>query len=270
MRLVSIPLFFVLYLSQCLPALALENDFIAVKSLPLTLMQGKQPIGDIRSLDGKAVITYADGKTQSLLDLPDPEERQYSEHIALQGDFNVDGLQDIAFFVSSGYAGVNQFYDLFVSDGRGRLTPLMEISNPSLNVEKQQLSTAQRSGPRWYETVYQFKEGRIIQHIDYSMIDASLFHREIYQGDKRLSSAVVSNQDAESNELLVRKITIDKATLYNQADESTATRMYVIKGDDVTLLDYKEPNMYDGWFFIRFNGRRVIEKWIRSDAVYSE
>ena len=43
--------------------------------------------------------------------------------------------------------------------------------------------------------------------------------------------------------------------------------MYVIAGDKVTVL--KEERATDGkrWYFIRFNGSKVIEKWIKADTV---
>lgn len=268
----KMPLLFVLILASVSIACAesQSDELTEIASFPIDLKQGKESIGKIVSLNGKAVIHYADGKKQNLLDLPDPEEMRFSDNVALQGDFNFDGLQDIAFFVSSGYGGVNQFYDLFVSDKNGRLKPLLVIANPSLKPAKQQLSTAQRSGPRWYETVYQFADGKVTQHSDYSMIDETLFYREIFKGEKRISASVVSNIDADSNKPVVRKITVDKATLYNKPNDNAATRMYVIKDDEVELLDYKEDQIFEGWFLMRFKGRRVIEKWIKSDTIDSE
>lgn len=248
-----------------------HNKLLEVTSFPIDLQQGKTSIGKIVSSNGKAVMHYTDGKKQHLLDLPSSDTMQLSDNVALVGDFNFDGLTDIALFVSSGYGGVNQFYDLFVMDKKeGQLSSLMSIANPSLKPAKQQLSTAQRSGPRWYETVYQFAEGQVVQYADYSMITETLFYREIYKNEKRVSASVVTNTDADSNDPVFRKITLDKAILYDKPDDNTATRMYVIKGDDVELLDYQQDQLYEDWLFIRFKGRRVIEKWIKSDAIYTE
>jgi hypothetical protein len=43
--------------------------------------------------------------------------------------------------------------------------------------------------------------------------------------------------------------------------------MYVIAGDKVTVL--KEANDDAGrlWYFVRFEGKKVIEKWVKADTV---
>ena len=63
-----------------------------------------------------------------------------------------------------------------------------------------------------------------------------------------------------------KTITAKKAILHDGSSDEQATKMYVIAGDKVTILS--EAKDADGklWYFIRFEGRKVLEKWIKAEA----
>ncbi len=63
----------------------------------------------------------------------------------------------------------------------------------------------------------------------------------------------------------VRAIAVERAYLYNQPVEAAKTSMYVIKGDRVTLLD--AAGAWDEWVLMRYQGTRLIEKWIKFDQL---
>ena len=67
--------------------------------------------------------------------------------------------------------------------------------------------------------------------------------------------------------LLTKIIKSKRSKLYDGMSEAQVTKMFVIAGDKVTVL--KEEKAADGklWYFIRFNGRKVIERWIKADTV---
>ena len=67
--------------------------------------------------------------------------------------------------------------------------------------------------------------------------------------------------------LLTKIIKSKRSKLYNDKSDEQVTKMFVIAGDKVTIL--KDEKDADGkrWYFIRFNGRKVIEKWIKADTV---
>jgi len=58
-----------------------------------------------------------------------------------------------------------------------------------------------------------------------------------------------------------------RAWLYNKPDETTRTKMYVVVGDKVEVLKATQSADNSKWLLIRFKGRKLIEKWIRQDAV---
>ncbi len=74
-----------------------------------------------------------------------------------------------------------------------------------------------------------------------------------------------SPADAASNDD-IRGIRIAKAYLYNDANETTRTKMYLVSGDKVKVLKHKKANDNSRWLFIHFDGKKPLEKWIRTEA----
>ena len=45
------------------------------------------------------------------------------------------------------------------------------------------------------------------------------------------------------------------------------TKMYLIKGDKVTLLDEKTDASGQKWYFINYKGKKELNMWIKAEAV---
>jgi len=58
-----------------------------------------------------------------------------------------------------------------------------------------------------------------------------------------------------------------RAWLYEKADETTRTKMYVVIGDKVKILKTAKGNDNSQWLFIHFEGKKVQEKWIRKETI---
>lgn len=75
-------------------------------------------------------------------------------------DVNFDGSNDIGVFTSTGYMGVNNYYDFYVYSSTTKLFEksgaLAEISNPAIDPSKKQVTSSYKSGPSWYTDVFQF------------------------------------------------------------------------------------------------------------------
>jgi len=73
-------------------------------------------------------------------------------------DVNFDGHNDIAVFASTGYAGINNYYDFYIynpqTNNFEKNVTLVEISNPAVDAAKKQVKSNYRSGPVWYTDVY--------------------------------------------------------------------------------------------------------------------
>ncbi len=57
-------------------------------------------------------------------------------------------------------------------------------------------------------------------------------------------------------------IIVDKQYLHNEATSSSKTKMYLIKGDNIQILEEK-----DDWLYILYRGRKDIRKWIPKKAI---
>jgi len=66
--------------------------------------------------------------------------------------------------------------------------------------------------------------------------------------------------------LIAKTIKAKRAKLYDGKSEAQVTKMFVIAGDKVTILKEEKDTEGKLWYFIRFNGKKVIERWIKADT----
>ena len=65
-------------------------------------------------------------------------------------------------------------------------------------------------------------------------------------------------------ELSFKTNILSKSTLYKTPNQST--KMYLIKGDKVTLLDEKTDSSGQKWYFINYKGKKELNMWIKAEA----
>jgi hypothetical protein len=82
-------------------------------------------------------------------------------------DVNFDGYNDVGVFTSTGYAGVNNYYDFSIYNPKTsafeKSSVLVEISNPTVDATKKQVTSNQRSGPQWYADTFQFNGSTFVK-----------------------------------------------------------------------------------------------------------
>ena len=73
---------------------------------------------------------------------------------------------------------------------------------------------------------------------------------------------------------LVKKLSISKdkeirikTYLYNNHYDRDKTKLYLIKGDLVSILDEKIDEHGEKWYFINYKGKKEINMWIKADSV---
>jgi hypothetical protein len=248
-------------------------------TLPVTFSPQAGETVTIEQTGDEIAAKLPSGKIQTLGGM-EKEEFRFGAAPLLQADFNFDGADDVAVFDSSGYGGVNQFYTLYLWDkiGRGFQAFADMVSNPDLNIGRKALVSGQRNGPRWYTTEYRSDAGKLYAAVERETVadgfDYVTFKNPAGQatGHKVVSNGEEDGRPAENYPDAAVQIQADKVWLYDKPDAAAKTKMYVVKGDTVTLLDYAGNNADapgDGWFLIRFKGRKVIEKWIEGGALPS-
>ncbi|MFV0325858.1 MAG: hypothetical protein ACK5LF_16005, partial [Bacteroides xylanisolvens] len=72
---------------------------------------------------------------------------------------------------------------------------------------------------------------------------------------------IVKQEDYVTIEKL-NTITVDKQYLYNEADGCSSTKMYLIEGDIVEILQVNGD-----WLYVFYRGKKEIRKWIPKSAV---
>lgn len=89
--------------------------------------------------------------------------------------------------------------------------------------------------------------------------------RENDRGDAKLIQTRLKEASRLGESVPTSMIIVDKAPLYDQPDETYKTRMYLVKGDQVTLLDTTKSN----WILIKYETRKggALLKWLRADSV---
>jgi hypothetical protein len=55
--------------------------------------------------------------------------------------------------------------------------------------------------------------------------------------------------------------------LYKEPSESSQSKMYLIAGDKVTLLDTKTDDAGQEWYYISYQGKKEIKAWIKAESV---
>lgn len=258
---------------------ATEEDNFPFKFAPLA--------GQVVTVDqpaGSEVIAHLpNGKQQSLAVVETYEASDGIKNIALTNDFNFDGAQDLALLESSGYGGVNLFYRLFFWDQKtqGFQDFGEPISNPEVDAKKQVLITSSRSGPIWYTTKYKLEQGRLYPAVDWEPITVNdgNWQRLTFKNPqgKVIGHKVVSSQDEQSGDagdnlpFAGATIKVKKTALYDKPNSATKTKMYLVKKDEVILLDWLptegDPYAGQGWFLVRYEGKKIIEKWIEGSAL---
>ncbi|WP_072682644.1 SH3 domain-containing protein [Arcobacter sp. LA11] len=77
----------------------------------------------------------------------------------------------------------------------------------------------------------------------------------------------INNKWINSNKVKIyfkkyKIIKLEKQYLYNQPNKNSKTKMYLIKGDKVEILEEK-----DDWLYILYKGKKDIKAWIPKSAV---
>ncbi len=214
---------------------------------------------------GEITIQFSNGESQELTKV---EDGLFGEMRLEIRDFNFDARPDIAISQSFGYGGVNVFSDVYVYDAQEQqFELLMNGSNVEVRDGHRELKTSQKSGPRFYSKLYRFANGKPYPYLETMTIGYDLEKITLKDRNGAVRRSLISLFNAEKDTVnsAVLPIRSERAYLFDKPDEASKTKMYVIRDDKVTILDTGGP--YDEWFKIRFEGKKVLEKWIRAETI---
>lgn len=207
-------------------------------------------------------VKRCDTKGCSLIEIP----KSLADKVA--DDFNVaivdiedDGVSEVAAIGKNG----NKCAYFYRPVG----SKLQEYS-PTKNrlcdysVESNYIYSRYKDGAIWVEDVYTRSGGKLLLIAQDRCIGCGEVFRTIYMNSVAIEKKIVSDEPLFSKRQAVSsQVKSAKAKLFTHPEEKSATRMYLVKGDTVELLDYSEKG--SGWYLIRFKRRQKqdVVKWVK-------
>ena len=264
------------------PARAVDAKHIHQLPHTVSPQQGVSVVVELKGESWQARLPG--GRTQALTEALESEERGRAAPL-LVADFNYDGFEDVAVLAGSGYGGALTTYWLYLwNPAEQRYSKFKGIlGNPTLEPSRKAVIAWERDGPQWTSTEYRVRNGALATAVVREQnalrwLNLALDQLTIYPPDsgKVTDSRIVSSEaplhlDPETLPSATAKISDAKVWLHEQPKPSARTAMYLIKGDVVTLLDYRPTQAGDttefGWLLVRFEGKKKLEKWIPAGSV---
>lgn len=180
-------------------------------------------------------------------------------------DIYKDGSKEIA-ATSGGDGGCSKFfsYDRVSRKFSSLIFSSRDICN--FRVSGNGLISSYRLDAKQYEDVYKIKNGKYQIAISDACVGCDEISRSVYRDGKIYEKLIVTNQQDFTRRSPVTTIVVaDKARLYDDHSDSSATKMYLVKGDEVQLAEFNSENGL--WYLVKYlpKGRGVIRKWAKCE-----
>ena len=220
--------------------------------------------------NGKVMVIHDGGEEQLIIDNITEKDLLFGQWGLHFDDFNMDGRQDFALDVSYGYGGVNVFSNIYIFNAKtGRFEHrLGDVSNIDMRAKSRELYTAQKSGPLYYSTIYRIDDGRLFKFKDSTILLNGLEKATVFDRAGTVVRELIFDDTDEKMVPAIRKIIPEKAWLYSAPNEKNRTRAYLIKGDEVSVLDVS-GEWFD-WYKIRYEGKKPLVRWVQGKDIIAD
>lgn len=198
-------------------------------------------------------------------DMLDAMHEGYSE-ISLN-DLTRDVLPEVI-LTHNAEGAVNSCSRIFRYENEtGTLSALDGIKNQICNysVKNDALISRYRNGAKWYEDIYKVRNDNLYLTFSDSCVGCDYISRTIFShGTKADSLLVTNNLDYQLRRPLSTVIATEKAVLYSEPNVKHITRMYLISGDQVSLID-ESPDETISWYKVRYKTKKgkIINAWLQ-------
>lgn len=223
---------------------------------------GKLPAGNV-------VSVCKGGKCR---DMPAPEKLQFQLEEGYQASFvdlDGDGRKEL---VMMGPAGVNRCITLYkASSADGRVSAYQPGSAAICNYQLRggYLYSQSRDGATVVEEQYIGRDGSLVLQVRDSCVGCGKVTRERFAAGKMVQRSVVTDAPRmEDRRAIANTVVVDKAPLFNTADVQDRSRMYLVKGDEVEVIE-KAGEGRSVMYRIRYTrpGKPAIEKWLQCSSL---
>lgn len=226
---------------------------------------------------GDAKLTVVCGASRQDLPVPILEgtgEPEFSGRV-LVDDFDFDGYLDLMIPTATGYGGVNWFYDFHHYDPATRqFVPVddtdSDFCNPETVPAERTLRVPCKDGPAWYDNAYRFVGGK-----PYLYRSSELVHLNGFDGDDAVvyqislldpAKKVLQARLAEAlheRKSVRRKLPFEKVVLHRVPATIGRTEAYLVKGDEVELVEVKLDGEQQ-WLRVVYQSGKAgrLDRWI--------
>ena len=191
-------------------------------------------------------------------------------------DVNFDGWLDVLTPASTGYGGVNYFFDVYTFNPRASRFELLEFPgdggpqpcNPEPRPKERVLLTNCKSGPAYYTTDYKFLTGKPYVYRTSEMFpfagfksDDLLYKVRVFDTRGRQTRTLWTD-DPAIEQPAVRVVTRARLFLHDRPDQASQTHMFIVRGDRVEILDVLEANIL--WVKVAYQSRKLgrLVRWV--------
>jgi hypothetical protein len=194
----------------------------------------------------------------------------------LIADVNFDGWLDVLTPASTGYGGVNYFFDVYTFNPRASRFEWLELPggdgpqacNPEPRPRERILLTNCKSGPAYYTTDYRFLTGKPYVYRSSEMFpfggfksDDLLFKVRVFDPRGRQMRTLWTD-DPAIEQPAVRVVTQARLFLHERPDRASQMRTFIVRGDRVAILDVLETNTL--WVKVAYQSRKLgrLVRWV--------
>ncbi|WP_201699684.1 hypothetical protein [Paraburkholderia hiiakae] len=188
------------------------------------------------------------------------------EHISIV-DIYKNGNQEVAatsagecsrFFIFN--RAIHVFSILrFVGNGR-------DICNYKINGNH--LISSYKLDSKQYEDVYEFRNGAYQLVLSDGCVGCDQVTRSAYKNGRLYEKLLVTNQNNYTQRRPVTSsVRADRAWLYSEPSNTSRTKMYLVKGDRVQLLEFNDVDGF--WYFVKYISKSdgALMKWVKCENI---
>ncbi len=170
-------------------------------------------------------------------------------------DIYKDGNQEVA---ATSTGGCSRFFSFnrtthtfsaldFVGNGK-------DICN--YKIDKNHLISSYKFDSKQYEDVYEVRNGAYQIVLSDGCVGCDQVTRSVYQDGRLSGKLLVTNQRSYSERRPVTSsVTANKAWLYSRPENTSITKMYLVKDDKVQLLEFNDA---DGlWYLVKYLTKKI-------------
>ncbi|QVN14626.1 hypothetical protein [Burkholderia sp. LAS2] len=180
-------------------------------------------------------------------------------------DIYKDGNKEIA--ATSG--GGDRCSKFFLYDRASRRFTSLKFSDRDIcnfRIDGDSLISSYRLDAKQYEDIYKIKNRKYQIAISDACVGCDEISRSVYVDGRVSERIIVTNQRNYAQRVPVTTtVAANKARLYDDHSDTSATKMYLLKGDEVQLVEFNSENGL--WYLVKYisKWRGIILKWVKCE-----